>query len=114
MLSNIYPIVNQVNVNTQEIYQLNGRVGNIEQRIGKMSKRYEAGLAGVAAMAGVPQVMGAGKKSLGVGVGTRPGANAVAVGYSASSDNGHHIIKTSFAVDTQRKLTGNAGYSYQW
>ena len=112
--SQIFPIVNQVNVNTQEIHQLNGRVGNIEQRIGKMSKRYEAGLAGVAAMAGVPQVMGAGKKSLGVGVGTRPGANAVAVGYSASSDNGHHIIKTSFAVDTQRKLTGNAGYSYQW
>ena len=112
--SQIFPIVNQVNVNTQEIHQLNGRVGNIEQRIGKMRKRYEAGLAGVAAMAGVPQVMGAGKKSLGVGVGTRPGANAVAVGYSASSDNGHHIIKTSFAVDTQRKLTGNAGYSYQW
>ena len=112
--SQIFPIVNQVNVNTQEIHQLNGRVGNIEQRISKMSKRYEAGLAGVAAMAGVPQVMGAGKKSLGVGVGTRPGANAVAVGYSASSDNGHHIIKTSFAVDTQRKLTGNAGYSYQW
>ena len=112
--SQIFPIVNQVNVNTQEIHQLNGRMGNIEQRIGKMSKRYEAGLAGVAAMAGVPQVMGAGKKSLGVGVGTRPGANAVAVGYSASSDNGHHIIKTSFAVDTQRKLTGNAGYSYQW
>ena len=112
--SQIFPIVNQVNVNTQEIHQLNGRVGNIEQRIGKMSKRYEAGLAGVAAMAGVPQVMGAGKRSLGVGVGTRPGANAVAVGYSASSDNGHHIIKTSFAVDTQRKLTGNAGYSYQW
>ena len=112
--SQIFPIVNQVNVNTQEIHQLNGRVGNIEQRIGKMSKRYEAGLAGVAAMAGVPQVMGAGKESLGVGVGTRPGANAVAVGYSASSDNGHHIIKTSFAVDTQRKLTGNAGYSYQW
>ena len=112
--SQIFPIVNQVNVNTQEIHQLNGRVGNIEQRIGKMSKRYEAGLAGVAAMAGVPQVMGAGKRSLGVGVGTRPGANAVAVGYSASSDNGHHVIKTSFAVDTQRKLTGNAGYSYQW
>ena len=112
--SQIFPIVNQVNVNTQEIHQLNGRVDNLEQRIGKMSKRYEAGLAGVAAMAGVPQVMGAGKKSLGVGVGTRPGANAVAVGYSASSDNGHHIIKTSFAVDTQRKLTGNAGYSYQW
>ena len=112
--SQIFPIVNQVNVNTQEIHQLNGRVGNIEQRIGKMSKRYEAGLAGVAAMDGVPQVMGAGKRSLGVGVGTRPGANAVAVGYSASSDNGHHVIKTSFAVDTQRKLTGNAGYSYQW
>ena len=112
--SQIFPIVNQVNVNTQEIHQLNGRVGNIEQRIGKMSKRYEAGLAGVAAMAGVPQVMGAGKRSLGVGVGTRPGANAVAVGYSASSDNGHHVIKTSFAIDTQRKLTGNAGYSYQW
>ena len=112
--SQIFPIVNQVNVNTQEIHQLNVRVGNIEQRIGKMSKRYEAGLAGVAAMAGVPQVMGAGKRSLGVGVGTRPGANAVAVGYSASSDNGHHVIKTSFAVDTQRKLTGNAGYSYQW
>lgn len=112
--SQIFPIVNQVNVNTQEIHQLNGRVGNIEQRIGKMSKRYEAGLAGVAAMAGVPQVMGAGKESLGVGVGARPGANAVAVGYSASSDNGHHIIKTSFAVDTQRKFTGNAGYSYQW
>ena len=93
---------------------LENKVDRLDQDVKKNRKRADAGIAAVAALANIPQVYLPGKSGVGVGVGYKHGQSAVAVGYSRSSDNGHHIIKLSAGVDTQKDVTVGAGYMYQW
>ena len=93
---------------------LENKVDRLDHDVKKNRKRADAGTAAVAAMANIPQVYLPGKSGVGVGVGYKHGQSAVAVGYSRSSDNGHHIIKLSAGVDTQKDVTVGAGYMYQW
>lgn len=93
---------------------LENKVDRLDHDVKKNRKRADAGIAAVAAMANIPQVYLPGKSGVGVGVGYKHGQSAVAVGYSRSSDNGHHIIKLSAGVDTQKDVTVGAGYMYQW
>lgn len=93
---------------------LENKVDRLDQDVKKNRKRADAGISAVAAMANIPQVYLPGKSGVGVGVGYKHGQSAVAVGYSRSSDNGHHIIKLSAGVDTQKDVTVGAGYMYQW
>jgi autotransporter adhesin len=93
---------------------LENKVDRLDHDVKKNRKRADAGIAAVAAMANIPQVYLPGKSGVGVGVGYKHGQSAVAVGYSRSSDNGHHIIKLSAGVDTQKDVTAGAGYMYQW
>ena len=93
---------------------LENKVDRLDHDVKKNRKRADAGISAVAAMANIPQVYLPGKSGVGVGVGYKHGQSAVAVGYSCSSDNGHHIIKLSAGVDTQKDVTVGAGYMYQW
>ena len=93
---------------------LENKVDRIDQDVRKNRKRADAGIAAVAAMANIPQVYLPGKSGVGVGVGYKHGQSSVAVGYSRTSDSGHHIIKLSAGVDTQKDVTVGAGYMYQW
>jgi len=93
---------------------LENKVDRLDHDVKKNRKRADAGTSAVAAMANIPQVYLPGKSGVGVGVGYKHGQSAVAVGYSRSSDNGHHIIKLSAGVDTQKDVTVGAGYMYQW
>ena len=93
---------------------LENKVDHLDHDVKKNRKRADAGISAVAAMANIPQVYLPGKSGVGVGVGYKHGQSAVAVGYSRSSDNGHHIIKLSAGVDTQKDVTVGAGYMYQW
>ena len=93
---------------------LENKVDHLDQDVKKNRKRADAGIAAVAAMANIPQVYLPGKSGVGVGVGYKHGQSSVAVGYSRSSDSGHHIIKLSAGVDTQKDVTVGAGYMYQW
>ena len=93
---------------------LENKVDRLDHDVKKNRKRADAGISAVAAMANIPQVYLPGKSGVGVGVGYKHGQSAVAVGYSRSSDNGHHIIKLSAGVDTQKDATVGAGYMYQW
>lgn len=97
----------KVNANTKAIHRL-------DRDVRKNRKRADAGIAGVAAMANIPQVYLSGKSGVGVGVGHKHGQSALAVGYSRTSDNGHHIIKLSAGIDTQKDVTVGAGYMYQY
>ncbi|AOA58602.1 ESPR-type extended signal peptide-containing protein [Acinetobacter larvae] len=92
---------------TQQINDTNRYVYNVD-------KRSRAGIAGVSAMANIPQVMVGGQKSLGVGVGSYRGQNAIAVGGSFSSDDGKWVFKGSAAFDSQEKSTVGAGVSRVW
>lgn len=93
--------------NTQAIRKL-------DRDVRKNRKRADAGTASVAAMANIPQVYLSGKSGIGVGVGHKHGQSALAVGYSRTSDNAHHIIKLSVGIDTQKDVTVGAGYMYQY
>ena len=97
----------KVNANTKAIHRL-------DRDVRKNRKRADAGIASVAAMANIPQVYLPGKSGVGVGVGHKHGQSALAVGYSRASDNGHHIIKLSAGIDTQKDVTVGAGYMYQY
>lgn len=97
----------KVNANTKAIRRL-------DRDVRKNRKRADAGIASVAAMANIPQVYLPGKSGVGVGVGHKHGQSALAVGYSRASDNGHHIIKLSAGIDTQKDVTVGAGYIYQY
>ena len=97
----------KVNANTKAIHRL-------DRDVRKNRKRTDAGIASVAAMANIPQVYLSGKSGVGVGVGHKHGQSALAVGYSRASDNGHHIIKLSAGIDTQKDVTIGAGYMYQY
>lgn len=97
----------KVNANTKAIRRL-------DYDVRKNRKRADAGTASVAAMANIPQVYLPGKSGVGVGVGYKHGQSAIAVGYSRTSDNAHHIIKLSVGADSQKDVTVGAGYMYQW
>lgn len=89
-------------------------IHKLDYDVRKNRKRADAGTASVAAMANIPQVYLSGKSGIGVGVGHKHGQSALAVGYSRASDNGHHIIKLSAGIDTQKDVTVGAGYMYQY
>lgn len=97
----------KVNANTKAIHRL-------DRDVRKNRKRADAGIASVAAMANIPQVYLSGKSGVGVGIGYKHSQSALAVGYSRASDNGHHIIKLSAGIDTQKDVTVGAGYMYQY
>ena len=90
------------------------RIDTLDKEVRKNRKRTDAGIAGVAAMANIPQVYLPGKSGVGVGIGHKHGQSAVAIGASRSSDNGKHIVKVSVSFDTQKDTTVGAGYMYQW
>ena len=89
-------------------------IRKLDRDVRKNRKRADAGIASVAAMANIPQVYLPGKSGMGVGVGHKHGQSALAIGYSRTSDNAHHIIKLSAGVDSQKDVTVGAGYMYQW
>lgn len=89
-------------------------IRKLDRDVRKNRKRADAGIASVAAMANIPQVYLPGKSGVGVSVGHKHGQSALAIGYSRTSDNAHHIIKLSAGVDSQKDVTVGAGYMYQW
>lgn len=103
--------VGQVAKTSEKIHH---RLDGMEKTINKNKKTSNAGVASVAAMANIPQVMNAGKSGVGVGVGHREGQNAIAVGFSRASDNAKHVVKFSAGIDSQRKSTLGAGYMFMW
>lgn len=101
--------------NNRKAIEANSKaIRKLDHDVRKNRKRADAGIASVAAMANIPQVYLPGKSGVGVGVGHKHGQSALAIGYSRTSDNAHHIIKLSAGVDSQKDVTVGAGYMYQW
>ncbi|HFU2857286.1 TPA: YadA-like family protein [Enterobacter cloacae] len=86
---------------------------DLKNQIESNRKDANAGIAGVAAMANIPQVTDSQQFSFGAGVGARDGQEAVAVGFSARvSEN--VVTKAAISSDTQNGWTMGAGVSYGW
>lgn len=93
--------------------QVNSGFSSLRNQIDKVEKRADAGIAGVAAMANIPQVTNTQTFSVGAGVGARGDQQALAVGFSARvSEN--VVTKVSVAADTQDKFSVGAGIAYGW
>ena len=94
--------------------QLRSSLTNIQGDIHKARKEGRAGIAGANAAAGLPQVYLPGKSMVAASAGTFKGQNALAVGYSRSSDNGKVIFKLQGNANTQGDVGGSVGIGYQW
>lgn len=101
-----------VNRNSQEIQKLNKNFSDLKNTVDANRKRAAAGIAGVAAMANIPEVNSHQTFSLGVGVGGFDGQQAVAVGASARVNN-NLTVKASVAANNEEVVWG-AGAAIGW
>lgn len=93
--------------------QTNRNFASLGQRIDKVQDKANAGTATALAAAGIPQVTGAQRFSLGAAVGGYESEHALAVGFSSRvTDN--VVIKASVATDTQHGVGYNVGTSIGW
>lgn len=86
---------------------------DLKRQIDDNKKDANAGIAGVAAMANIPQVTANQDFSIGAGVGARGSEQAVAVGFSGRLTESV-VTKVAVSTDTQSGWTVGAGVSYGW
>lgn len=91
----------------------NRNFGALRNKIDRNKKDADAGIAGVAAMASIPQVTEYQTFAVGAGVGNRHDQQALAVGFSARAAQ-NVVIKVSAATDTNSGWTVGAGTSIGW
>lgn len=87
--------------------------GRLKNEVEDNRKRASAGIAGVAAMANIPQVTNTQNFSVGAGVGNTDGENALAVGFSARAME-NVVVKASVSNDTQHNFVAGGGIAYGW
>lgn len=97
----------------QELRNINKQFSSLKEKVDDNHKKANAGIAGVAAMANIPQVTESARFSLGAGVGFRGDEQAVAVGMSSHLSQSV-VGKMSVAADTQSDFTVGAGVAVQW
>ena len=87
-----------------------------KQELAQVARLSSAGIAGVAAMANIPQINEAASNryNIAVGVGYHKGEKALAVGISGVSDGGRVVYKASAALDSQKQTTVGLGVGYQF
>lgn len=93
--------------------QLKGAVNHLNNKIHRNNREARAGIAGSNAAA-LPQVYIPGKSMVAAAGGTFKGENALAVGYSRSSDNGKLILKLQGNANSRGDFGGGVGVGYQW
>ncbi|WP_198525453.1 YadA-like family protein, partial [Glaesserella parasuis] len=98
-------------INGSQLYNVAYRLG---AKLESEGRQLRAGIAATTAMSNIPQVTLPGKSTLGAGIGTFEGQNAVAVGFSRMSDNGRVILKVSAGATSQGKYNAGAGIALQW
>lgn len=93
--------------------QTNAKFGDLKRQIDDNKDSANAGIAGVAAMASIPQVLESQTFNVGAGVGNRDDQQAIAVGFSARASQSI-VVKASVAADTNQEFTVGAGFAYGW
>lgn len=87
--------------------------GKLKNEVDENRKRASAGIAGVAAMANIPQVLQNQFINVGAGVGTTDGETALAVGFSGRAGE-NTVVKASVSNDTQHNFVVGAGLAVGW
>ncbi|EIP9221004.1 YadA C-terminal domain-containing protein [Salmonella enterica] len=89
------------------------RFESLKKDVEQNRKHASAGIAGVAAMANIPQVSQGATFSVGAGAGTYDGEQGLAVGASARIGS-QVVTKFSVSATTQHDFVAGAGVSYEW
>ena len=92
------------------------KLGFDDKKLDGIGKTSDAGIAGVAAMANLPQInnTAANRYNIAIGTGYHKGEKAIALGISGVSDGGRLVYKASLAVDSQSQKTVGLGIGYQF
>ncbi|HHH2058464.1 TPA: YadA-like family protein [Yersinia enterocolitica] len=93
--------------------QDNQEFANLKAEVDNNQSRSDAGIAGVAAMANIPQVQESQQFAMGAGVGGYGSENALAVGASFHATQ-NTIVKLTVSNDTQHNFGWGASTSYGW
>ncbi|MGQ9444747.1 YadA-like family protein [[Pasteurella] aerogenes] len=105
-------------INGSQLYavqnNMNQQVGDIHNRIDKANKEHRAGIAGAAAIAGLPEIHLAGKSMVAAAGSTYKGQNAIAIGYSRLSDNNKVKLKLTGSSTSDGDFIGTVGVGYAW
>lgn len=93
--------------------ETNRNFGALRNQVDRNKKDADAGIAGVAAMASIPQVLESQSFNIGAGVGSRHDQQALAVGFSARASQ-NVVVKVSAATDSNSTWTVGAGAAIGW
>lgn len=91
----------------------NQRFGSLKNQVDRNKKDADAGVAGVAAMASIPQLTEYQTFNIGAGIGSRHDQQALAVGFSARASQ-NVVIKVSAASDSNSGWTVGTGAAVGW
>lgn len=97
----------------QRLGKVESGLSNTNKRIDKVKDNANAGTATALAAAGIPQVAGEQRFSLGAAVGGYESEQAIAVGFSSRVSE-KVVIKASVATDSQHGVGYNVGTSIGW
>ncbi|WP_239995250.1 YadA-like family protein [Neisseria lactamica] len=94
------------------------RISSIEQKVDKLDKSVNGGIAKAGAIALLPQPTYAGHSMVSASTAHYNGEQALAIGYSSLSDNGKVILKAgasfNFSGNNTKKPLFGAAFGYQW
>lgn len=94
------------------------RISSIEQKVDKLDKSMNDGIAKAGAIALLPQPTYAGHSMVSASTAHYNGEQALAIGYSSLSDNGKVILKAgasfNFSGNNTKKPLFGAAVGYQW
>lgn len=94
------------------------RISSIEQKVDKLDKSMNGGIAKAGAIALLPQPTYAGHSMVSTSTAHYNGEQALAIGYSSLSDNGKVILKAgasfNFSGNNTKKPLFGAAVGYQW
>jgi autotransporter adhesin len=111
-LSNVAPGI--APTDAVNLGQLGAVQGQLQAEIGSTQRIAYSGVAMATAMSTLPQAMTPGKSLMSVGVGHYGGYNAIAVGYSARSNDGKWIYKINGGYSGTRFNIGlGVGYEFE-
>lgn len=93
---------------------INQRFGDVYQKMDREHKNLRAGIAGAAALAGIPEVHVAGRSMIAAAASAYKSENAIAVGYSRLSDNSKIKLKLTGSANSRGDVMGTVGVGYMW
>lgn len=91
----------------------NQRVNALKQQVDSNRKQASSGIAGVAAMANIPQISQRANFGIGAAVGNYKGEQGLAIGISARF-NVRVVGKASVSATTQHDFVSGAGVLFEW